>query len=221
MEDERDPVSLDRDRGRSFPLLQTDRLILRRLEPADQEFLVSLDTDAQVMQFIHSGPLTKDEAQKFASAQIDLARFSYHLGKWVLELKRDGTSLGWVQVTKYRQARKREDGGDDVQIAYELAPEYWGVGYATEACRAVLHYVFGKLQLDRIVAFIRQENRRSQRILDKLGFAQDGTCRDDARNQCLFFVLTRIRWQLRTESPTKSEHGNYAVDDKAKFNLKQ
>ncbi len=196
MEDEPDPVLPGRGRTPAFPLLNTDRLILRRLEETDEGFLVSLDTDREVMRFIHSGPLGHSEAHKFAEAQIALARFSYHLHKWILELKDDGTPLGWVQVSKYRQASKRGDGSDDVQIAYELAPDYWNLGYATEACRAVLHYVFGKLELDRLVAFTRQENRRSQRILEKLGFEQDGTCCDDARNRCLFFVLTRIQWQL-------------------------
>src|SRR3954447_19966306 len=79
------------------PTLTTNRLTLRLLRPDDQEFLASLDSDRNVMQFVHSGPLTREEARHFADLQIQLAPTCRHLHKWLVERSEDHTRLGWVE----------------------------------------------------------------------------------------------------------------------------
>jgi RimJ/RimL family protein N-acetyltransferase len=107
----------------------------------------------------------------------------------------EGLCIGWTELSKYRQEPKR-DGSDDVQLSYELSPECWGRGYATEAGRAVLEYAFGRLKLDRVVAFARPDDTKSVRVIEKLGFFADGLCTDGAGNVCSFHVLPLQRWQI-------------------------
>jgi RimJ/RimL family protein N-acetyltransferase len=60
-----------------------------------------------------------------------------------------------------------------VEIGWRLAPAYWGRGYATEAARAVLDDGFGRLGLAEIVAFTVPANRRSWRVMERLGMTRD------------------------------------------------
>lgn len=66
-------------------------------------------------------------------------------------------------------------GGEEIEIGYWLAPDYWGKGLATEAAQAVLRYGFGRLGLLRIVAVAHPENQASIRVLEKLGMAFEKT----------------------------------------------
>ena len=55
----------------------------------------------------------------------------------------------------------------------------WGHGYATEAARALLHWAFATLDLNRVQAEADTRNAASARVLDKLGFVREGTLRED------------------------------------------
>ena len=56
-----------------------------------------------------------------------------------------------------------------VEIGWRLAVEHWGHGYATEAARAALDCGFQRLGLEEIVAFTVPANRRSRRVMERLG----------------------------------------------------
>ena len=60
-----------------------------------------------------------------------------------------------------------------VEVGWRLAAEHWGRGYATEGARAALAYGFGTLGLDEIVSFTVPGNRRSIRVMEKLGMTRD------------------------------------------------
>ena len=59
-------------------------------------------------------------------------------------------------------------------MSFRLVRSVWGQGIATEAARAVLDYGFRALNLPLIVAFAHKENRRSHRVLSKIGMRPDG-----------------------------------------------
>lgn len=60
-------------------------------------------------------------------------------------------------------------------LGYSLGEDYWGMGYMTEAAQAIIKYGFEKFQLSLISAYCYPENKRSRRILQKLGFHYEGT----------------------------------------------
>ena len=177
------------------PTLTTERLTLRRLLAKDRAFHISLDTNPDVMQFIHHGLMPREMARFMADIKIEAARRNANLHRWIIERTDDQARLGWVELSKYEQGYQPGAKGDDIQIAYQLAPSFWYCGYATEACRAVIAYGFDSLTLDRVAAFARPENCRSTHLLEKLGFLGRGKCRDDAGHHCGFYYLTRKRWQ--------------------------
>ena len=63
---------------------------------------------------------------------------------------------------------------DVVDVGYRFHPEYWGQGFATEACAASLEFGFGTLGLHEIVAFVLPNNGASIRVLEKVDMQPDG-----------------------------------------------
>ncbi len=55
------------------------------------------------------------------------------------------------------------------ELFYKLGREYWGQGYAGEACRALIEYAFGGLRLRRIVTVTHKDNSKSMALLRRLG----------------------------------------------------
>lgn len=182
----------------SPPTFYTTRLHLRTLQPDDKAFLVELDCSADVMKFIHSGPLRPEEAVKYAEAEIELSQYRWHLGRWIVELRESGTRLGWVELSKFRGVFDLEEEwhGDDINLGFEFGKAYWGQGYASESARAVLAHAFGTLKLRRVVAYAHKDNDRSTRLLERLGFRQYGlTRREDMEGaECRLFALSATEW---------------------------
>lgn len=57
----------------------------------------------------------------------------------------------------------------DVELGYILKKEFWGIGYATEACKNLIEFGFSKLNLKRIIASCNKDNYSSIKILKKVG----------------------------------------------------
>ena len=91
------------------------------------------------------------------------------------KLYRDEGFCLWPLV--YRESQKligfcgfdRLWGGEEIEIGYWLAPDYWGEGLATEAAQAVMRYGRERLGLRQIAAVAHPENKASIRVLEKIG----------------------------------------------------
>jgi RimJ/RimL family protein N-acetyltransferase len=143
--------------------LQTDRLTIRRFTAADEDNLVTLNSDPEVMRYIpgsHPGRAElRDEIIPF-----HLAAYGRHpgLGTWAAEDAATGEFLGWFHLRP-----RRGDGA--AELGYRLRPAAWGRGYATEGSRALIDEGFTELGLDRIVAEVMPGNLGSRRVLEKCG----------------------------------------------------
>jgi RimJ/RimL family protein N-acetyltransferase len=173
-------------------VLETPRLVLRRLVPADLADLIALDRDPEVMRYVGSpaGVKSPEETRARARARIEESEAGQHepLGFWRIEA-RDATFLGMAALI-------RMPDGDDVEIAYRLARAAWGQGIATEAAGALVAHGLRTLGLPRLVAVTYPENRASQGVLDKLGFERRGLV-EYKGVQTTFHVLTREAWNAR------------------------
>ena len=94
---------------------------------------------------------------------------------WAIEEKESGRVIGSVGL---HPDTKRGMNDKCVQmLGYGLEPSYWGRGLMTEVCREVLRYAFEELELELVSAFHYPGNRRSQRVIEKLGFYYEGVLR--------------------------------------------
>lgn len=165
-----------------LPLL-TERLAIRPFVPGDaEEMHETVWGDPEVMALL-DGPLDR------AGVERELQRLGEHQ-------ERHGFSF-WAVVDRETGLLAGECGlfslegrGPEIELGYTFGRAWWGYGYATEAARATLDEAFGPIGLDRVIAVTRHENHRSQRLLERLGFAAAGTRLAYGREQRLY-ELTR------------------------------
>lgn len=145
-----------------FPLL-TERLLLRPLVEDDLDDLAAVYTHPEVARWI--GPHTHADVAEELRRQIGhQAEHGWSL--WAVRERESGRLVGdcGLQPLEHR--------GPEVELGYDLHPDVWGRGLATEAARAVVAAAFGPLGLDRIVAVVRPDHVASQRVLEKAGLAR-------------------------------------------------
>jgi RimJ/RimL family protein N-acetyltransferase len=144
-------------------VLETQRLILRRLSDDDAEFILRLLNEpsfrknigdkgvrsiADALEYIKSGPVASYE--------------QFGFGIYLVTLKETGESMGICGLIKRESLA-------DVDVGFAFLPSYWSKGYAIEAASAVVSYgkqVFG---LSRIIAITTPDNAGSIKVLEKLG----------------------------------------------------
>lgn len=146
-------------------ILETQRLILREMMPADDHNLYALNRDPEVIKY------TGDPAfQNVAEARSFLENYDqyrkYGFGRWAVVRKSDGAFLGWCGL-------KYDASIDETDIGFRFGKKYWNQGFATESAKASLTYGFDKLARETIVGRAMKENTASVKILEKLGMQFD------------------------------------------------
>jgi RimJ/RimL family protein N-acetyltransferase len=155
-------------------VLETDRLVLRRMSVDDADFMLGLLNDPSWLRFIGDrGVRTREEARTYIlKGPIDMyERLGF--GIYLTALKEEGVPIGICGLVK-------RDFLADVDIGFALLPGFWGRGYAYEAASAVMEHGKGALGLKRIVAITNPENQSSIRLLEKLGLKFDRMIRATA-----------------------------------------
>jgi [ribosomal protein S5]-alanine N-acetyltransferase len=73
------------------------------------------------------------------------------------------------------------ENADNAEIGYCLHPQYWGMGYASEAARAILEFGFTELGVHRIFATCHPDNSNSYNVMKRIGMKQEGHLREHIR----------------------------------------
>ncbi len=155
-----------------FPHLETERLVLRQLTPTDAPAVFTIFGDAAVTRYYDLATFTGvEQAQQWIASTTE--RFQQGTSiRWAIVHKADGRVVGTCGYPLLHARNRRG------MIGYDLARTAWRQGIASEAVRAVIRYGFGPLSLHRIEALVMRENIASVRVLEKLGFVEEGVLRD-------------------------------------------
>jgi RimJ/RimL family protein N-acetyltransferase len=144
-------------------VLDTQRLVLRRLQLSDAEFILRLVNEPSWLRFIGDKNVHDlDDARRYLCEGPLYMYERFGFGLFRVELKSSGVPVGMCGLLK-------RDTLVDVDIGYALLPQFWGQGYAYESVAAVLAYGHRSLGLQRIVAITSPDNDSSIRVLDKAG----------------------------------------------------
>ena len=168
-------------------ILETERLVLRPVEPADWRTLYPIMSDPVVMAHWDSSEIEDPEAvAQMVAAQVEdmAAGVACY---WAVERAEDNTFLGACDLSDIDWRHRRGE------VGFVLAPDAWGQGFGFEAMRAVVDHA-GSLGLKRLWARAHAGNDRSERLLKRLGFEEEGYLRGHIqrageRRDCKIFGL--------------------------------
>ncbi len=138
--------------------LTTPRIEIRPFVIGDAAAVHAYGANPEVIKFMDWGPNTWDETLDFLSTATTSGRPERDLA--IIE-RETGELIGGVGA--------RQVGPGRWEIGWVLRQDKWGLGYATEAAGALIRDVAAMDGVQSIEARCRPENRKSARVMEKLG----------------------------------------------------
>jgi RimJ/RimL family protein N-acetyltransferase len=145
-----------------IPSIQTTRLLLRPMQPADAVVLHRIYQSEGVLKYFPNPvapPLEKLE-RFIAGQQAHWEEHGY--GDWGILPEGEQEIVGWAGLQYLPELNETE-------VGYLLDRPFWGKGYATEAALASMDFGFERFSLDHIIALVHPDNLASRRVIDKCG----------------------------------------------------
>jgi ribosomal-protein-alanine N-acetyltransferase len=179
----------------TVPELRTSRLVLRSWRPEDLDPFAALNADPRVMEHFPA-PLTRRESGAFVRDRI-VPHFAEHgYGLWAVEVPGKTPFIGFAGLLV---PAFEAHFTPCVEVGWRLAFDHWGHGYATEAARAAVAFGFEEAGLDEIVSFTAPSNRRSIRVMERLGMTPAGEF-DHPRLPAGHVLQRHVLYRLRRPS---------------------
>ncbi|MBB3016968.1 RimJ/RimL family protein N-acetyltransferase [Microvirga lupini] len=150
-----------------IPVLAGERLRFHPWAAEDFPLLAELHADPEVQHFLQMGDPPWDEA--FLRAKFEGFRADYAAHGWtkfkVLNIQ--GRFLGRAGFGCF-------DETGELELGYSFMRPFWGHGYASEAARALLDWVYRSVSVDHVIGFAVADNTASRRVLEKAGMRFTG-----------------------------------------------
>ena len=160
----------------TFPVLQTERLILSEITDSDIGAIFDLFSNEDVIEY-YDLQVFDESSQARNLIELFRSRFDSKLGiRWGIREKETNLLVGTCGFNSWVLPMK------SAVIGYDLHPIYWGKGFAKEAVKAILQAGFsGSLPcgaIHRVQADTVPGNEGSERLLLALGFQPEGLRRE-------------------------------------------
>ena len=153
------PLTIDLDGARLRPLrvADADALYAHLRNPAVTEL-----TSYPVVSGVMVEAMIERSLSRWAAGE---------LSKWGVALQHDDQLVGTCGFNEYSQVHRW------AELAFDLAQPHWGKGLMRQAVAAVIQWAYRLDQVDRLHAFVRVDNQRSERLLERSGFVLEGCLR--------------------------------------------
>lgn len=150
-----------------FPVIETERLILRRITNDDANEIFELRSNPETMKYIPR-PLVKTTEDALEHVAMIEEKIVTNVGiNWGITLKGNSKVLGIIGYYRIQPENHR------AEIGYMLFPDFHGKGIISEALKRLIAYGFDDLKLHSIEAVIDPENAASEKVLQKCGFVKE------------------------------------------------
>jgi RimJ/RimL family protein N-acetyltransferase len=160
--------------------LETDRLVLRPFEISDLDAVYQqIYSDPDVCRFFCGSTRTREHTERWLYYQ---SYRGYHneFGLLAVGIKESQELIGLCGLGEYvghhlilESEPEHRYYPVEVELTYAFGKQYWGKGYANEACRTVVDYAFRDLHLRRLVTGCHPDNFRASRLQDRLGMRKE------------------------------------------------
>lgn len=156
-----------------FPILESNRLLLRAVTPEDVNEVYELRSNPETMKFIPRPLVTSTE---MALEHIDMIAKKIENNEginWAITLKGNPKLLGIIGHYRIQPENYRSE------IGYMILPEYQNQGISSEAIHLLLDYGFYHLNFHSVEAIIDPRNHASAKVLEKNGFVKEAHFLED------------------------------------------
>ncbi len=156
----------------TYNTIETERLLLRDLNPEEYNTLLSSENDGEINSFFGftTEEQLKEEKNRFAKG---LTTFNKSFKFFFIVEKQSNKTIGWCGYHTWYLTHSR------AEIGYMLnADEHKGKGYMTEVLKPIIDHGFNNMNLHRIEAFVSPNNEPSLKLMKGFGFTKEGTLRE-------------------------------------------
>ena len=157
---------------KDIPILETERLILRRMLKTDADDMFEYARRSDTTRYLTWNP---HPDRKYSYQYLVYLQQKYKQGEfhdWAVVLRDSGKMIGTCGFTRF------DFTNDSAEVGYVINPDFHGNGYATEALRRVMRFGFDYLELHRIEAKYMDGNAASRRVMEKCGMTFEGIRRE-------------------------------------------
>lgn len=182
-----------------LPSIETERLLLRRLRPDDDEAVFAYASDPEVSNYVvWDTHRSVEDSRSFIAINMELYAGG-EVATWGIELKELGMLIGTAGFGYWNVVHDR------AEIGYAIARRFWGRGYVTEAARGIIDFGFKRMGLNRIEARCEPENVGSSRVMEKAGMKYEGLLRDQmyvkgSYRSMMMYSIVRTDWEKGEDS---------------------
>jgi ribosomal-protein-alanine N-acetyltransferase len=156
-----------------FPNLETERLLLRRVDANDIKEIFALRSNPETMKYIPR-PLVKTDEEALEHINMIDSKIDSNEGiNWAITLKDNPKLIGIIGHYRIKPENYR------AELGYMLLPEYHGKGIVSEAVKEAVKYGFQVMKLNSLEAIIAPENYGSAKVLEKNGFVKEAHLREN------------------------------------------
>ena len=154
-----------------LPTLETDRLLLRKLDLGDAEDIFEYARDPEVARYVlWEAHRSIEDSQSFINWVLEQYKKG-QVSPWGIVHEADEKLIGTCGFVGWFPECAR------AEVGYALAKKYWGKGYMSEAVRAVITFGFREMRLNRIEATCDLKNLASARVMEEVGMKFEGVLR--------------------------------------------
>lgn len=170
-----------------FPILTTDRLILRRLTIRDDKEIFILRSDQRVNQFLdREKTISIDDALRFIQ-KIDTGINNNELIYWGINLINNASLIGTIGYFNISKDKS------NAEIGYELFPDFQGKGLMHEAISKVIEFGFQDMGLQTISGYTNPENENSIKLLERNNFKNLKNLSNNMDRKFIIYTLTKFK----------------------------
>lgn len=123
-----------------------------------------------------------------------IGKYSEHPFRWLIYLKQCNQVIGQINIHNYKIGYK------NAEIGYAIGPAFQGSGYASEACQAVINYMFENAGVHTLQAVAHVDNHASQAVMKKCGMRFEAVLHErefieDAYSDSVLYYITEDMWK--------------------------
>jgi RimJ/RimL family protein N-acetyltransferase len=183
-------------------VIRTNRLLLREYVENDWQAVLAYQQNPKYLKYYQWTERSTEEVREFVAMFLDYQQENPRLNlQLALTLKSTDQLIGSCGIRMISRESHEAD------IGFEVDPDFWGQGYASEAAGAIVRYGFDELRLHRIWARCIADNLSSRRVLEKLGMRQEGRLRENEYFQdrwwdTLIYAVLEHEWQANRAGGT-------------------